>query len=164
MEIDKSLMKDSGGRYITQGLFLEVGYSDFSIYTLKEDDHTYKGKVYYSLKKLYLAHEDPTEYDFATKYLVGWRHWMRICDNKAIAPHVSEWREELELKLRSQAVRDIMDMADSYQASKWLADRGWTKGPVGRPNKAEKARQLRLDTKLADEFGDEVERMSQYRN
>ena len=84
-----------------------------------------------------------------------------------MAPHISEWREELELKLRSQAVRDIMDMSaegSSYQASKWLADKGWAKNPVGRPNKAEKARQTRLDNKLNDEFSDEVKRMSKYSN
>jgi len=165
MEIDKSGMKDSMEKLRTQSLFLEVGYTDSSIYTLKDNDHEHKGRVYPSLKRLYLAHEDPTEYDFAVTYLLGWNHWQRICDNAILGKHVNQWREELELKIRSQGIRDIMDMSadGSYQASKFLADRGWDKRAVGRPSKAEKEREANMQKSLDDDFSADVSRMKDYR-
>lgn len=161
MNVDKSLMTDSRGKFFTQGLFLEIGYSKFSMYTLKEQDHEYKGTVYPSIKKLYLAYEDPTEYDFANKYFVSWNHWQRICDNVILRKHIDEWRQELELKIRSQAIRDIMsNSADgSYQASKYLAERGWDKNVVGRPNKATKARDAKMDELIDEEFSSDIKRM-----
>ena len=73
--IDKALLQDSMGRPLTQSLFLELGYTEHSVYTLKEQDYAYKGKNYPSLKRLYLKEEDVTEYEFATKHLLGWQHW-----------------------------------------------------------------------------------------
>ena len=49
IEIDKSKFLDSEGRPLTQSIFLEVGYNDYAIYTLKENDHEYNGKIYPSL-------------------------------------------------------------------------------------------------------------------
>ncbi len=165
--IDKEKLQDTMGRPLTQSLFLELQYSDYAVYTLKEDDYEYKGKVYPSLKKLYLKEEDPTEYAFATKYLLGWQHWKRLCENKAIAKHIDEWREELELKLRCQAIRDMQNLCASesgnYSAAKFLADRGWEKRGAGRPSKADKERHLRVEERLDQEFGADVARMEDYR-
>ncbi|MDB4302068.1 hypothetical protein N9924_00730 [bacterium] len=163
-EVDKSKLLDSMGRPLTQSLFLEIGYKfDFAVYSLKDSDHHYRGEVYPSLKRLYLAHEDPTEYDFATTYLLGWNHWKRLNDNKVLRKHFDEWREELELKLRSQAVRDIMDQCanegGSFQAAKWLADRGWDKRAAGRPSKSEQDKESRIQERIDDEFKDDVVRM-----
>lgn len=166
MDIDKSGMKDYKGAFITQSLFLEIGYdTDFAVYTFKEKDHEYKGKVYPSIKRLYLEHEDPPEYDFATTYFYSWNHWQRLCGNKIILKEISEWREELELKLRSQAIKDIIDNSaeGSYQASKWLADRGWDKQAVGRPSKVDKVKEAKMQDRLTSEFGGEVKRMSEFR-
>lgn len=165
--MDKSKMLDSMGRPLTQSLFLELGYSDYAVYTLKEFDYPYKGRHYPSLKKLYLQEEDPTEYTFAEKHLLGWQHWKRLCENKAIAKHVEEWREELELKIRSQAVRDMMNMCASesgnYSAAKFLADRGWEKRAAGRPSKAEKDKHLRIEEKIEEEFAADVRRLADYK-
>lgn len=158
MKIEKSLLKDTQGRPLTQGLFLEISYNtQYAVYTLKDEDHEYEGKVYPSLKRLYLSMEDVVEYDFATKYLLGWSHWKRLQENKAIAKHIAEWREELELKLRSQAVRDIIDMtADekSFQAAKWIADKGWDKLAKGRPRTAEKVREEALQNAIEEDYKD----------
>ena len=165
--IDKSRMIDGMGRPLTQSLFLEIGYSDFAIYTLKEFDHEYNGKLYPSLKKLYLKEEDPTEYAFAEKYLLGWQHWKRLCDNKVIAKHIEEWREELELKIRSQAIRDMQSLCASesgnFSAAKFLADRGWEKRSAGRPSKAEKERHLRIEERISEEFSADIKRMEDFR-
>ena len=165
--IDKEKLIDTMGRPLTQSLFLEIGYTDYAVYTLKECDYLYKGKHYPSLKKLYLAEEDPTEYSFAEKHLLGWQHWKRLCENKLIAKYVDEWREELELKIRSQAVRDMQGLCASengnYSAAKFLADRGWEKRAAGRPSKAEKERHLRVEEKIQEEFSADIKRLEDYR-
>tara|TARA_R110002012_G_scaffold12004_3_gene53609 strand:+ start:229 stop:762 length:534 start_codon:yes stop_codon:yes gene_type:complete len=137
----KSKMKDDKGRYITQSLFLEVGYdTDKAIFTLDGEDKKYKGVLYPSLKKQYMNLADPIEYTFATTYLYDWEHWNRITNNKMLLEHISKWREELELHLMSEGVLTLIDLAKndkSYQAGKWLADHGWAKNSKGRPSKEE---------------------------
>lgn len=52
---------------------------------------------------------------------------QRICNNKVLRKYIDDWRVELELKLRARAAKLMIDQASSgsYQAVKWLADRGW---------------------------------------
>jgi hypothetical protein len=163
MKIDKKRLKDDMSRPLTQSLFLEIGYhEDRAIYTLKDEDHEYKGNMYISLKRLFLEMEDPTEYEFANTYLLGWQHWQRLNANKALAKHFEEWREELELSLRSQGIRAIIDQSaddKGFQAAKWLADRGWDKRAAGRPSKNEKLKEERMQAKLDDEFAGDVVRL-----
>jgi hypothetical protein len=163
MNIDKKRLKDSTGRPLTQSLFLEIGYDeDKAIFTFKDEDHEYKGNTYYSLKRLYLEMEDPTEYEFANRYLLGWQHWKRLKANKILAKHFAEWEEELELRLRAQGIRAAIDQAaedKGFQAAKWLADKGWQKNSVGRPSKHDKLREERMQAKLDDEFSADVVRL-----
>jgi hypothetical protein len=161
MEIDKSLLCDDGGKPLTQGLFLELGYGEKSVFTLKEQHYTYKDKFYPSLKQLYLEEGDPTEYSFATKYLLNWKHWMRLCDNRIIRKHIDEWRDELEVKLRCQAVGDVIKSAKNgnYQAARWLADRGWETRGAGRPTKAEVEHEKKVQAAMNDEYKEDVVRL-----
>jgi hypothetical protein len=161
LKITRERLTDSVGRPLTQSLFLEISYSEEAIYTLKDVDYMYNDKVYFSMKRLYLEVSDPTEYEFASKYLLNWKHWQRICENKVLRKHIDEWREELEVKLRSQATYKIMQEADkgTYQAAKWLADRGWDTRGAGRPTKLEKEKQSKINENIATEYGSDVVRM-----
>jgi hypothetical protein len=163
MEVDKSKFKDSGGRPLTQALFLEIGYTDNAYYTLKEEDYKYKGSVYPSLKRLYLEHEDVTEYDFATTYLISWQHWQRLCNNKQVRKHIDEWRLELELKLRSAGLKAIIESAldedGGFQAQKYLADKGWEKNSAGRPKKDTSEHDAKVQGLLEDDFSADIIRM-----
>lgn len=166
--IDRDKMVAEGGQWITQSLFLEFDYSEkFAVYSTKDYDHEYNGKIYPSLKKLYLACEDPTEYLFATKYLGGWQHWQRLCDNKWCAKFINQWREELEILLRAQGVRALRDMCNSengnFQAAKFLADRGWDKRAPGRPSKAELEKRAAIADRIEDEFTSDIARLENYR-
>lgn len=154
---------DDNNKPLTQSLFLELGYSDYAIYTLKDIDWQLNGKNYPSLKRLYLEMEDPTEYDFATTYLLNFRHWQRICENKQIRIHIDEWRDELEYKLRSKAVKGIMESAKqgNFQAAKWFADRGWISRGAGRPSKEEVEREKKIQAGLDGEYKDDVIRLFQ---
>lgn len=165
--VDKSKLIDTMGRPLTQSLFLECGYNvQYAVFTFNDEDKTYDGRVYPSLKKLYLQCEDPTEYQFAKKYLLGWSHWKRLNENKMLREQFDEWREELEIAMRSEAVQAIRDMTadgSNFQAAKWLADRGWDKRGAGRPSKAEKEREARIHDRIGDELEADVVRMEDFK-
>lgn len=159
---DRSRLKDSMGRVITQSLFLENGYdTDLAVYTLTDEDKDYKGKVYPSLRRLYLECMDPTEYVFATTYLWGWEHWLRLQNNKLMQPHIASWREELEVKLRAQAIRQIRTAAlGNFNAAKWIADGSWTTKTRGRPSKAELEREKKIRERAAEEGSADSDRIA----
>lgn len=157
----KSKMKDKMLRPMTQALFLELGYDDYAIFTLKEQDYFYEGKMYPSIRRLFLSCQDPTEYEFANKYLLGWRHWQRIQENKAIRKFIDEWRDEFEVKLRAQGIGLAISAAKTgaFQASKWLASGEWKQRGAGRPSKAEVEREKKIQASLVNEFDADVVRL-----
>lgn len=163
-KVDKTKLVDKMGRGLTQSLFLEIDYNaDVAVYTLGEFDKTYKGKVYPSLKRLFLEHEDPIEHNFAVTYLLGWKHWQKLNGNKQLRAHFDEWRYELEVAIRSAAVSGIIDQSSSetgFQACKWLADRGWEKRGAGRPSKQDIEKEAAVQKAVEDEFSVDIKRMS----
>lgn len=162
MKFDKSKMKDNNGRMITQSLFLEHNYSEFAMFSFDDDDKEFKGKVYPSIKKLYLECADPTEYIFAKKYLLGWEHWKRILENKALLKEIEMWREELEVMLRSEALRSITAMEQNFQAQKFLSEKGWEKMGVGRPKKVDPLKEEKIQDAIALELKDTLKRMDTF--
>lgn len=157
--MEKDKLRDTLGRPLTQSLFLEVGYSDYAVYSIDQDeDYEYKGKTYPSLKRLYLECGDPTEYEFANKHLLGWKHWQRLKANKVLAKRFKEWEEELEVRLRSEGIKNAIEHAKTgtFQAAKWLADKGWDVKGAGRPTKGQTEREARIEERLVDEYADDV--------
>lgn len=167
MSLDKSKYKDEKGRYIVQGLFLEDRYNtDLAVFTFDGEDKLYKGKTYPSLKRLYLEHGDPKEYSFARKYLYDWNHWQRLCKNAIVGKHIKDWRAELELSLVSEGVSALIDLAlneKSYQAAKYLADRGWDKEKVGRPSKEDIDGELKRQADAEKEFNDDFQLLEMHK-
>ena len=167
MTIDKTKFKDEKGRYIVQGLFLEDRYNtDLAVFTLDGEDKDYKGRVYPSLKRLYLEHGDPKEYSFARKYLYDWQHWQRLCKNAIVGRHIDVWREELELSLISEGVGALIDLAlneGSYQAAKYLADRGWDKDKVGRPSKEDIEGELKKRADKEQAFSEDFQLLQMHK-
>ena len=161
MEISRNDLVDDRGRYKTLSLFLEIAYDKDAIFTLKDYDHEYEGKMYYSLKKIYLEKGDPTEYQFAVENLAGWDHWQKICNNKVLAQHIEKWRAELELKLVSEGVRLIVNSAKgkgNWLAAKFLAERGWQTRAAGRPTKEELEKNIAIESAIQSEFEDDLKR------
>lgn len=167
VKINKEAMKHFNDRMLTQSLFLEFGYNtEYAQFTIDDDDKEYDGKIYKSLKKLYLEYGDLGEYDFANEYLLGWKHWLRLCNNEQIRVHIDQWREELEHSIRSEALRSIIEQAttkDSFQAARFLLDRGWDKRPAGRPSKDEVKKQIDRDAKLFKEFESDFNLLEKHR-
>jgi hypothetical protein len=166
-------LKDKMGRGLRKSLILELSYSDpkYATYTLKDDDYEYKGKTYYSLKKIYMSFEDPTEYMFATHCFFNWKTWKVLAEtsidyqsNTNWLDVLAEWREELEVKLRAKGLQGILsdaqpDNPKGYQARKYLADKGWTEKKVGRPTKEEKQKELDQFIEVQDEVSSDLSRL-----
>lgn len=167
MENTRDMFVDDRGRYKTLSLFLEIDYNKDAIYTLKGYDHTYGDKVYPSLKRLYLECSDPTEYEFASRYLADWDHWQKMCNNKVLATHIEKWRYELELKLRAEGVQRIIRSARSkgnWLAAKFLAEKGWDVRIAGRPSKEDVERETKIQAHIQSEFDDDIARIKLVQN
>lgn len=158
------MFKDPKNQWLTRGLFYELSdYSvdKFAVFTVSDEDITKKGVKLLSLKKRYLEVADPTEYEFSVQELGGWSHWKAMLDSPPILKEVESWREELEIKIRSEAISQMAIHAKegSYQASKYLADKGWDLRKAGAPSKAEKAGQKKTDRKLAAVINADAQRL-----
>lgn len=157
--MENQFKKNHGKRYLL-ALFYETTLADKStvVYSLKDED--YLG--YPSLFRLYMECADPTEYRFAMEHLDGYQHWEELCVCKWFKPHLTRWRKELALKLQSEALTEIVKIAkkttdkNSYQANKFLLEKGWAKDSKGRPSKEDvKARVEEMaenETKIISDF------------
>jgi hypothetical protein len=137
---DRSKYVNAVGNRYTKAIFYEMTMADKGtvLFSLKDRDH----KGFPSLYRLYMDHDDLTEYDFAMTHLDGWEHWKLLCDCTWFKPFVSRWREELHLRHAATALRQVKRIAGanengSMAANKYLLEKGWQKNmdPVGRPTK-----------------------------
>ena len=154
-------LKDKMDRYRTQSLFWEMNVTSMPpLFSLKDYDHTVKGVTYPSLKKIFLEVADPTEYEFAIAIFGSWPHWQRICSNRMIGDVIAAWREELQIKLVSEAVKNVAKQAakGSVQASTWLAKRSWETSR-GRPSKIEVDKEKRIAAGVNMEIDEDMERL-----
>lgn len=134
--MDTSKFKNVNGVFFLKELFYETAQNKENVvYTLKDKPH----EGFPSLYEAYMLVNDPTEYEFATKYLYSWEHWLRLQECSWFKPIVAQWRDELEIRFKSAALREIMVKAagssrESFQAAKFLAEYG-SKSTKGRPSK-----------------------------
>jgi len=131
--VDPTKFLDGSGKRVILQLFKEFARVDVKfkpVYTLQE------------WKQVFLDMRDPTEYSAAMALLGDWEHWQEVRNHPLVKPHVDKWQDELEVKLRSEAIKQMKDHAKQpggTAAAKWLADKGYaqegTKKAVGRPKK-----------------------------
>jgi len=127
-------LKTANGITRTKSLFYELSYHDpeFAIFTTKEHDLEVNGRMMVSLQQIYVAMvpNDPTEYEFAQTVFGSWEVWDKIQRAPQIAPFVKKWRNEVEIKVKSQAIQAIAtEMKEggrsSFSAAKLLLEKGW---------------------------------------
>src|SRR5690606_3854127 len=131
--------KNINGVYRLKEMFFETALNkDNVIYTLKDHDHA----GYPSLYIAFMEAHDPTEYKFAVHALGGWEHWKQLRECSWFQPYYDRWKEELEVKIRSQALAKIITTAngntkDSFGAQKYVTERQWDapRATKGRPAK-----------------------------
>jgi hypothetical protein len=135
-----SIHRGENNQLLTSGLFVETAMSfDTVRFTLSREDHP----DYPSLYRLYMLEVDPTEYTFATKYFESFTHWEKVAKLAAVAREVSDWRREMEIKVRALGLSRLIAEASSEgkssaAAAKFLVEKGWVdKQSKGRPSKEE---------------------------
>lgn len=75
------------------------------MFTLKDSEEANaSGIVIPSFASLYLELADPTEYRPAKELLGGWEHWRALCSSEWFTRFIQPLRDELEVKLRSEAI------------------------------------------------------------
>ena len=163
-------LKGVNGKARTKSLFYELSYADPSdaLFTLKERDIQAHGKHYTSLQTLYLAlaPNDPTEYEFSQTVFGSWEVWQTISKAPNIRDHVVRWRSEVEVKVKSEAIKAIAEEMktggrSSFSAAKLLLDKGWLdKDTASQANKKLKAREEEDQNKQALSFlSEDAERL-----
>jgi hypothetical protein len=73
---------------------------------------------------------DPTEYEFAQAVFGSWDVWKTISESPQVKPYVNHWRNEVVVKIKSQAIQAIAEEMksngrSSFSAAKLLLDKGW---------------------------------------
>jgi len=158
-------LKDKDGRWRTASLFIERRVDAYDpLWTLKDDDVEVDGVKYPSLKKVYFSfdHTPGLEYEFAMETFKSWDHWTKLCGSQ-LRDVFSEWRDELDIKLKAEAIRTIIRTtneggAAAANAAKYLAEKGYA-NKRGRPAKEEVTRERKIAAGVEKELEDDLERI-----
>lgn len=157
-----SKFKGTQGHWLTKKLFLETCQGDLDrvLYTLREDDVTYRDITYPSIQRIFVELEDPTEYRIAKEYFGSWKHWI-ILSEGILKTRVEEWRDEVEVRLRSVGLRQIRVLAKGgcKSSAKILLDKGWDRRKAGAPSKVEKEAELKAATKIVSIVDGDLQRL-----
>lgn len=127
-QANKSSMLDSTGRRLSSGLFKELNGDQNALFSLEQ------------WHKDYVKISDPTEYKAAMELIGDWEHWKFLRANPVIAKIFDEWKEEVATKLKSEAIKNLKDLAKTDKgaaAARWLAEGQFAPKKVGRPKKEE---------------------------
>ena len=154
---------DTMGRMRTRSLFVElidqkqIDAGFIPLYTIRENP------AYIDMRSLYLVIGDITEYQFAIKAFGSWKHFKHMCTLGWFMALLSEWREELEIKIRSQAVQALIDTAvregaKGTTAAKYVAEKGWMK-KRGRPSNEDVERERKIQAGIKDDLSDDAKRI-----
>jgi hypothetical protein len=163
----KGPFKNAQGVYLTRQLFVELSDSErnWCLYSLRPDDYTIDGKVYPSLRRLYVELGDESEYEFAKRYFDGWTHWQRLVNSPWFMEYLKPIRSELQAKLMSDALKHIRKKAASgdYHANKYLYERGLVStNPVGRPSKAKIQQEAEKLVQDKSYFDEDIKRLQEF--
>lgn len=172
----RTVMLDNQSRYRTRSLFWETRKIDREdayepLFTIKPRSHTVpsidkKGLTTYpSLKEIYMSydHVPGHEYEFAMDVFGSWQHWNVLCLS-TLRDMIQEWRDELAIKLKSEAIRNMIvaskeASAVGVNAAKYLADEGYMPKKVGRVTKEEKLREIKLAAGIRDTLAEDMDRL-----
>ena len=161
--------RGGSGKWRTNSLFYEFTYKveEDAPFTWTDEDRIVEGKRFRSLKKIYLALDDPTGYRIATEVLGGWQHWLALKKNPTIGAWIVEWEKELEVKIKSDSLKTLVadanneDSKSATSSAKFLLDKGWAdKRKAGAPSKAEEKAELDRRVIEASAVDDDLKRIT----
>lgn len=119
-------------------------------------------------RAVFVEMSDPTEYEAAIVLAGSWENWNRM---KQLWPHfrnviLPAWLEEVEIKLRSAAIRDMCGFAKSKAgtaAARWIAEGKYNPRRAGKPSKAEVEKEARIAAGVTDEVEDDISRVVDFK-
>jgi hypothetical protein len=162
------LKEPTNSNYLTTSLFWETRKPDQKhtpIFTTKNHEHVVDGVEYISLKRIYMSydHVPGLEYEFALDVFDNWEHWVYLAENSNLKHKVREWREELEIRIKAQAMFTILrqsrDKEKGFQAAKTLVTDEHKEKRRGRPSKEEVERQKKIAAGVNDTLAADMERL-----
>ncbi len=127
-----------GGKPPTSGLFKQKGGDTYDLLEFYQE---------------FMEERDPTCYNFALKMVTGvpeyerWAEFKRLSVNPWFNSYIQRWLEELEVKMRAEALQKIKEGCENkdFPRYKWLAEgRAFNTNKTGRPTKAEVEKQKRM--------------------
>lgn len=154
------------GKFYTKQLFWEVWNSvkiedrDVSpVFSLHIDR---PGLI--NARRTFIDLNDPTGYKWALEYLGTWKHWEALQRAPWFVEAVSEWREELKIKMASESLTAIKEIADgstsnALAANKYLVEQGWLKSGRGRPSREELKGELKKRAEQLETTNNDLERI-----
>lgn len=165
-------MKDTRGVHRMTSLFFEARRNTDveeylkPIFTLKTADYTTNGVTYFCLREIYFSydHIPNFEYEFAMDVFGSWDHWVKLTKS-ALRHEFQLWRDELEVKIKAQAIKSMMYAsrdgdAKGVAAAKYLADKGYTQErKAGRPSREEVERERKIAVEVQNTLAADMERV-----
>ena len=166
-------MRDEMNRFRIGSLFWESRKNDVygnplpNFFTRNTVNREFEGETFWSLRNIYFSydHIPYSEYDFALDVFGSWGHWEALAKSKVFADLVESWRDELTVRLKADAIREILIAskdnpgAIGFQAAKYLADEGYVTKKLGRVSKEEKDRQVKLAARVTDTLTSDFDRL-----
>lgn len=164
-----------GGQYLTKSLF----YEKWTLYTIEQRGDnkpafTLLGKDIDGLinaQRTFVELNDPTGYKWAIQYLDSWPHFLVLMKCGWFKEAFDEWVAELEVKLRSESISKLRDIAASgtpqaVAAAKYLATLDYKKvgGSRGRPSKEELVGELKRQARHQQDSVDDAKRIGLVHN
>lgn len=115
-------------------------------------------------RRVFVEIADPTEYEPAIQLAGSWQEWQRMKREwKEFREKILiDWLAEVEIKLRSEAIRQVCTHArqdGGAAAAKWLAEGKYNPRKAGKPSKAEIEKQAKIQSKIDLEVEDDIARV-----
>lgn len=159
--------KNENGVWLTSALFhdrLETIRPEDRVYQPVFSLHTERPGMI-CCRTTFVSVGDPTGYKWALQYLGDMEHWYKLMKAKWFEEAVEEWRKELMLRLKSEAVEQIYRIAmtegskSQLPAARFLAEMDKPAHGRGRPSKAEMDAELKKAVKLVEQEDEDLERI-----
>lgn len=149
-------LKNHQNRRVARSLFPEI-YNDpqFGFFTLKRwntnpsEDYP-EGLVSFPLTYLKYCVDDPTEYTMAVEVFGDWEHWQLVSEVPGLQNTIKALRSERDVAIKSKGFKHIAQEVaaqgkNSYQAAKWLAEKGWETDVIDSRRKVSRAQQKQAE-------------------
>ncbi len=140
------------------------GYSRKVILSLFEEfkrtEFTPLWSLYKDWKPIFMDTLDPTEYQTAMRLIGDWDHYLAIRNHPKIKPIMDKWALEMEIKIRSDAVRNMFHHSkqpNGAAAAKWVAEGSFMQRVL--KNKENRQREAEVQEGISDKVSADAERL-----